>query len=104
VRCRDSTDVDILRRRNQALTTRVKELEEALAKAKAGSSAGVSPAAASTSSEERSTDDQETLYHKEMDDRVLVEAFGTLTIEDTGRTTWHGMFTPKSLPRPRSST
>ena len=83
---RDAGDSDVLRRRNQALAARVKELEIELAKAK--SSAGVSPAA---SGSDRRTDDEETVYSRDHEDNSLVEAFGTLTIEaESGRTTWHG--------------
>lgn len=88
---RDPGDADILRRRNQALAARVKELEGALAKA--GGSAGPSPA----SSGEHKTDDEDTVYSQGADDHTLTEAFGTLTIEETGRTSWHGIhFSPPS--------
>jgi hypothetical protein len=75
-------DSDILRRRNQQLTARVKELEEALTKA-----TGATPGS-TTTSDSRKTDDDDTAYDKE--DDGLVESFGTLTIEETGRTIWHG--------------
>jgi hypothetical protein len=68
----DAGDSDILRRRNQTLNARVKELEIELAKAKAA--AGVSP-----STSDRRTDDDETVYNN--DENFLVETFGTLTIE-----------------------
>lgn len=84
---REAGDSDVLRRRNQALATRVKELEIELAKAKGSA---VSPAA---SGSDRRTDDEETVYNKDPDESSLVEAFGTLTIEaGTGRTTWHGEY------------
>ncbi|KIM33543.1 hypothetical protein M408DRAFT_19816 [Serendipita vermifera MAFF 305830] len=66
---RDAGDSDILRRRNQALTARVRALEIELAKAK--STSGLSPA---PSGSDRRTDDEETVYHTE--DNSLVEAFG----------------------------
>lgn len=88
---KDTGDSDILRRRNQQLSARVKELEEALAKA-----TGATPGS-TTTSDSRKTDDDETVYSKE--DEGLVESFGTLTIEETGRTIWHGKIqTPKPDP------
>jgi hypothetical protein len=80
-RRRDPGDADILRRRNQALTSRIRELEDALAKA--GGSVGDSPG----SSGHPRTDEEGI---EDIDDHTLVETFGTLTIEETGRTLWHG--------------
>lgn len=75
-------DSDILRRRNQQLSARVKELEGALAKA--GYSTGDSPdSTGPPRTDEDALDD--------LDDHALVETFGTLTIEESGRTVWHGM-------------
>lgn len=70
----DAGDSDILRRRNQTLSARVKELEIELARAKA--TTGVSPSAS-----DRRTDDEETVYNH--DENSLIETFGTLTIEGT---------------------
>jgi hypothetical protein len=80
-RRRDPGDADILRRRNQVLTARIRELEDALAKA--GGSVGNSPG----SSDPLRTDEE---GFEDVDDHTLVETFGTLTIEETGRTVWHG--------------
>ena len=83
-RRKEAGEGDILRRRNQVLTARVKELEAALAKATGGSAA--SPSSSGT------LDSEATL--KDPDDHTLVESFGTLTIEDSGRTNWHGAHSP----------
>ncbi|CAG7849414.1 SubName: Full=Uncharacterized protein {ECO:0000313/EMBL:CCA67206.1} [Serendipita indica DSM 11827] len=83
-RRKEAGEGDILRRRNQALTARIKELEAALAKATGGTAE--SPSSSGTQ------DSEATL--KDPDDHALVESFGTLTIEDSGRTNWHGAHSP----------
>ena len=80
-RRKDPGDADMLRRRNQALTARIRELEDALAKV--GGSVADSP----DSSNPLRTDEE---GFEPIDDHTLVETFGTLTIEETGRTVWHG--------------
>ncbi|KAG8834574.1 hypothetical protein FRC17_008243 [Serendipita sp. 399] len=81
----DSAEGDILRRRNQVLATRVRELEAELAKL-----TGTSPQTS------ESTQDDEFAHTpgREPGDHKLVESFGTLTIEESGTTTWHGPYAP----------
>ncbi|KAG9055127.1 hypothetical protein FS842_003098 [Serendipita sp. 407] len=81
----EGAEGDILRRRNQALTARIRELEAELSKL-----TGTSP----QTSESTQDDEFARTPGREHDDHKLVESFGTLTIEESGATTWHGPYTP----------